>query len=338
VKQPLRAAVIGLGVGEQHVAGYEAHPSVEVVAICDVDEAKLAQVAARHPGPDTTTDPAAVLADPAVDVVSIASYDDAHFAQVREALERGKHVFAEKPLCLHEHEAREIARLLRARPELRLAQNTPLRMSPRFVELRERVAAGELGRIFHAEGDYDYGRRHKLTDGWRGRLPWYSVVLGGAIHMVDLLLWLTGDTPVEATALSSRIATAGTRFEHDDFVIALLRLESGATAKVTANLGCVSRHFHGLRVYGTDGTFVNGLPDATLYRPEPPPAEATPVPVTTPYPGVAKGDLIGGFVDAILGAGTPAVTESEVFDVLSVCFAIERSAREGGPVAVERLH
>jgi predicted dehydrogenase len=337
VKAPLRAGVIGLGVGEQHIGGYTDHPQAEVVAICDIDEAQLAKVAARHPGPLATADPSVVLGHPEIDVVSIASYDDVHYAQIREALEHGKHVFAEKPVCLHEDEARHIAQLLRARPGIRLSQNMPLRLSPRFVELREQIAAGALGRIFHVEGDYDYGRRHKLTDGWRGELPWYSVVLGGAIHMIDLLLWLTGDMPVEATALSSGIATAGTRFKHDDFVVALLRLESGATAKVTANLGCVSRHFHGLRVYGTEGTFVNGLPDATLYAPAPPPAEGRPVKVTTAYPGVGKGDLIAGFVDALLDGVTPPVPESQVLDVLAVCFAIERSVSEGRPATVHRL-
>lgn len=334
----LRAAVIGLGVGERHIAGYESHPECEVVAICDVDGAKLDAVGARHPDLRRTRDPAEVLADPGIDVVSIASYDDAHFEQVRSALEHGKHVFAEKPLVLFEDDARALRTMLRDRPGLQLSSNVPLRMSPRFEQVRAQIASGGFGEIFHIEGDYDYGRRHKLTDGWRGALPYYSVVLGGAIHVIDLLLWMTGLRAVEVTsALSSQIATRGTRFQHPDFVMATLRLDGGATMKVTANLGCVSPHFHGVRLYGTDATFQNGLPDGVLYTQVPPAQDVTVTPVDAPYPGVQKGDLIHSFVESIV-SGTPArVTADDVFDTLAVCFAIERAIASGGREPVEIL-
>lgn len=334
----LRAAVIGLGVGEQHVAGYRAHPGCEVVALCDVDAGKLAAVGERHPGVRLTERPEDVLTDPEVDVVSVASYDDAHHAQIRLALEHGKHVFAEKPLVLYEEEARDLARLLGERPELRLSTNVPLRMSPRFTRVRELIAAGTLGRLFHLEGDYDYGRRHKLTDGWRGRIPYYSVVLGGAIHMVDLLRWMSGLRIVEVvSAQSSAIATEGTAFRWPDFVTATMRAETGAVVKVNANLGCVSPHFHGVRIYGTDGTFVNDLPHGRLHRPAPPPEGAVTEPITDPYPGVHKGDLIHSFVEAILTGAPPRVGERDVFDTLAVCLAIERSLAEGAPAAVDDL-
>jgi predicted dehydrogenase len=321
----LRAAVIGLGVGEQHLAGYAAHPACEPVAICDADPEQLRAVAERHPGLRTTTDPGELLTAGDVDIVSVASYDSAHFDQIAAALRAGKHVFAEKPMVVREEHARELRRLLTERPDLRLSTNVPLRRSPRFVELRERIGAGELGTLFHAEGDYDYGRRHKLTDGWRGSVePAYSVVLGGAIHLVDLLLWLTGERPRTVTAaVGSGIATRGTAFAPDDFVLAVLECPSGLTWKVAANLGCVSPHFHGLRIYGTDGTFANGLPDGVLHRRD------GSTPVTTPYPGVRKSDLIGPFVDWIVSGEPHGVGTEDAFAALSVCFAIERARRSG---------
>ena len=159
----LRAAVIGLGVGEEHIAGYEAHPDCEVVAICDVSTERLAEVGERHPGPRRTDRPDELLRDPEVDVVSVASYDDAHFEQVKTALEHGKHVFVEKPLCLHQAEAEQIHALLREHSDLRLSSNLPLRASPRFVRLRELIESGELGDIYYLECDYDYGRLQKIT-------------------------------------------------------------------------------------------------------------------------------------------------------------------------------
>jgi predicted dehydrogenase len=329
----LRAGIIGLGVGEQHIAGYREHPDADVVAICDFDEQRLAEVAGRNP--ELRAEPAAdaLLDDPEIDVVSICSYDQFHFEQAERALASGKHVFVEKPLCQHEGQARAIAGLLRANPALRLSSNLPLRRSPRFVELRERLAAGELGRLYYAEGDYDYGRLWKITEGWRGDVADYSVVLGGAVHLVDLLLWLTGEQVTEVTGTAgNQIASAGSKFSDDDLVVALLRFESGAVAKIGANFGCVHPHFHGLRLYGTDGTFVNGLPDATLWRRGDGDYVSEPVP--TAYPGVAKGVLLHSFVDAILNGARPAVTEHEVFEALAVCFAIERARRNGAPTPV----
>lgn len=334
----LRAGIVGLGVGEQHIAGYESHPACEVIAICDIDRERLKSVGQRHPQLRRIADPAALLADPEIDVVSIASYDDAHFEQIKSALEHGKHVFAEKPLVLYESEARSLHALLREHPDLRLSSNVPLRLSPRFEEIRARIAAGGFGDVFHVEGDYDYGRRHKLTDGWRGDLPYYSVVLGGAIHLVDLLLWMTGLRAVEVTsAISSSIATRGTKFRHPDFAMATLALEGGATMKVTANLGCVSPHFHGVRVYGTEATFHNGLPHGVVYSQPSPEEPMRQEQVTAAYPGVQKGDLIFSFVESIVSGAPARVTAQDVFDTLAVCFAIERAMASGGREDVRGL-
>jgi predicted dehydrogenase len=334
----LRAAVIGLGVGEQHIEGYGAHPGAEVVAICDADPDRLEEVGRRHPGPRRTTRPRDVLEDPEIDVVSVATYDDAHFPQISAALAHGKHVFAEKPVVMDRAEAEAVIALLDADPRLRLSTNVPLRLSPRFVRLRELIHAGELGELFHLEGDYDYGRRHKLTDGWRGRIPYYSVLLGGGIHMIDLLRWLSGQEITEVVgAAQSRIATRGTAFRHADFVTATLRTGSGATMKVNANLGCVSPHFHAVRVYGTKATFVNGLPDGLLHRPAPPPAGARTARVTDPYPGVAKSALVTAFVEAILTRTPGPVDERAVFATLSACMAVEDALHGGSRTDVRHV-
>lgn len=329
----LRAGVVGLGVGEQHIEAYEAHPDCEVVALCDFDPERLRDVAERYPGRRLTTDAHELLDDPEVDVVSIASYDNFHHEQIRRAITSGKHVFAEKPLVLSEEHARDIHALLAERPDVRLSSNLPLRRSPRFMALRERVARGELGRLYYLEADYEYGRIHKIVDGWRGDLDFYSVVLGGGVHVVDLLLWLSGDRVTEVTAYGNRIATQGTKFRFDDLVAALLRFESGVVAKVTCNFASVHPHFHSLELWGTEASFINGLERGALWRR----SAGGPVetPVDEPYPGVHKGALIHEFLESILGRDESPVTAAEVFDALSVCFAIDRSALRSEPVRVE---
>jgi predicted dehydrogenase len=321
----LRAAIIGLGVGERHVAGYEADPRCRVVALCDTDPSKLAEVGARHPGRQLISDPSAVLSDPSIDAVSIASYDDAHHAQILAALGAGKHVFVEKPICLHDHELADIRQALEQRPQLRLSSNLILRRSPRFRYLHARLRAGALGRPYYAEVDYNYGRIHKIVEGWRGHIPFYSVVHGGGIHMIDLLLWLLGERPVAVSAFGNAIATAGTRFRFNDCVAALLKFPSGLTAKMTANFGCVFSHHHNVTIYGTAATFVHDRQGARLHVSRDPDAAA--VPVDEPYHGPAKGDMIPAFVAAILDGTEPEVGADEVFDAMTVSLAIERAAQ-----------
>jgi predicted dehydrogenase len=329
----LHAAVIGLGVGERHIVGFEEDPRCRVVALCDTDSEKLASVGARHPGRRLSTDPISILTDPQIDVVSIASYDDAHHQQVMTALTAGKHVFVEKPICLLDEELEDIRRGLSKRPDLRLSSNLILRRSPRFARLRERLRAGELGTPYYSEADYNYGRLHKIVDGWRGRIPFYSVVHGGAIHLIDLLVWILGERPKTVSAFGNSIATRGTSFRFNDCVAALLRFPSGAIAKVTANFGCVFPHHHNLSIYGTAATFVHDRQGARVYTSRDP--DAVPQVIDDDYPGANKGDMLPAFVASILDGTEPDVSTVDVLDAMSIALAIERSARVGQTVDVQ---
>jgi len=331
--RPLRGAVIGLGVGEKHAEALRANPHVELIAICDHDPAKLSEVAGRFPGVRQIAQDTLILDDPAIDLVCIASYDNFHFAQTMRALEHDKHVFVEKPLVLQASEARAVHEQLRKRPHLQLSSNLILRRSPRFVDLRRRIDAGELGRLFCLEGDYNYGRLHKITQGWRGRLDFYSAVHGGGVHIADLLMWLARDRIVEVSAMGNAIASADAGFGNFDMVVSCLRFASGAVGKLGVNFGCVFPHFHNLAVYGTEATFVNGLDCARLYTSRDPAVH--PAEITTAYPGAHKGELLESFIGAVLGQGPAEVSAVDAFASLAVCFAIEQSAHSGVPVAVD---
>ena len=73
-----------------------------------------------------------VLGDPNLDVICVASYDESHHYQIVSALNNGKHVYVEKPLCL-KNEAIEIKKTL-ANPSLRISSNMVLRSCPLFIK------------------------------------------------------------------------------------------------------------------------------------------------------------------------------------------------------------
>jgi len=331
----LNVGIIGLGVGEEHIAGYRRHPASEITAICDFSRKKLAAAKKKYPGIRLTRKADLLLKDPSIDVISIASYDNYHYEQVIKALTNNKHVFVEKPLCLYEKEARRIRALLKKRPGLKMSSNLLLRASPRFRLLRRMVKRKFFGRLYHVEGDYNYGRLHKITGGWRGAIDFYSVIYGGGVHIVDLMLWLTGDTVTEVSSYGNNLSTKGTNFKYNDMVISILRFKSGMTGKIACNFSCVSPHFHAFSVYGTKATFENGRKRALLFRSRDP--KKLPETINVPYPGVKKGYMSYHFIDSVIKRRQPEVSADEIFRVMSVCFAMERSAREGRKISVSYL-
>ena len=192
-----------------------------------------------------------------------------------------------------------------------------------------------MGRLYCVEADYNYGRLDKVLTGWRSTVPNYSVMLGGGVHVVDLLMWLVDSPIVEVSAVGNKVCSFGTAFAAPDMVIAWARFANGTVGKVGANFGCMYPHFHKVTIYGTEGTIENGLEGATLVQSRDP--KAMPTRIVSAYPGTRKGDLIPSFIDAILGRGKAEIDEADSFRAIAVCLAIDRSVHSGKPEMVRRF-
>jgi predicted dehydrogenase len=327
MKKTLNAAVIGLGIGERHIRSYESDPRCKVVTICDIDYIKLKEVGSRFPECSLSTNPAEVIADPNIDVVSIASYDNAHAEQAIAAINAGKHVFVEKPICLTESELLQINEALKRNPGIQASSNLVLRRSPQFQLIKSRIVNGEMGRLYHIEGDYNYGRLNKITDGWRSQIPFYSVTHGGAIHLIDLILWLSEGTVKDVVAIGNKISTEGTSFKYPDMVTALLKFTDSSTAKVSANFGSVAPHHHMLSVYGTKASFIHNHQGGTYYNSRNP--EDKPELINLKFDNILKGGVQKAFVSQILDGSLGEVKYSEIINAMAVSLAIERSLQSG---------
>lgn len=330
---PLRVGVIGLGeVGRRHLAAFAGHPDCEVRAICDLDPAALRAAGAEAPGAVATERPGQVLAAPDLDALAIASFDAVHGEQVVQALRRGRHAFVEKPLCTDGEELAAIAAAAREHPDAVVASNLVLRGAPLWQRLRGEIAAGDLGEVYAFDGDYLYGRLHKITEGWRGRAPGYSVMLGGGVHLVDLMIWLLGERPVSVSAAGSDVATRGTGFRGHDFVAATFSFASGRVGRVTANFASVHRHQHAVRAFGTRGTVLVDEWGARRYRRRDPggPAEVL---ADDPLPD-GKSTLVPAFVDAALGRAAADPGLDHELAVVAACLAADESLASGGSSAV----
>src|SRR5580765_2463102 len=96
----LRVGVVGCGIGRQHLDAYQTLPELfEVAALCDVDPAKARETAAAYSIGRVLTDLDSLLRLHDLDVVDLCTPPYLHATQTLQALEAGKHVICEKPLC-----------------------------------------------------------------------------------------------------------------------------------------------------------------------------------------------------------------------------------------------
>lgn len=144
-----------------------------------------------------------LLDDPDVAVVHIASPNRLHFDQCRRAVEAGKHVVCEKPLGLNTQETAELVRLAEEASAV-AAVCYNIRFYPLCLEARARIAAGDIGDIFHVTGSYVQDWLLYDTDfNWR-----VLAEEGGALravadigtHWLDLVTSVTGLEVAEVCA------------------------------------------------------------------------------------------------------------------------------------------
>ena len=333
--EKLRVGVIGLGVGRKHIDAYQAHPSAEVVKISDISNDRLQEVVREYPETEGVSDPNEILDDNRIDVVSIASYDNYHCEQILQGLNNEKNVYVEKPMCLFDHEARSIRTLLSLKPELQLSSNLVLRTCPRFIRLKEAIASGEMGDIYSIQANYLWGRKHKLTDGWRKDMKFYSIIHGAAVHMIDLVVWITDMLPLEVKAYGNQISTRNSGMRYNDYASILLKYETGLIAEVSVHGGCVHPHFHDVRVYGTESTFINGIERGIWIDSENHNIRS----IKENYPAKAeRGNTIRSFVDSIVDKSLqPIVRADDIFNAMSICFAAERAVHKNANVRIEYI-
>ena len=335
-KTKIGVAVVGLGVGVQHAKAYYRLDDCSLHWLYDLDSFKASEIASALGEVRVAHSFQQILEDKDVQIISIASYDSAHFEQIVASLKSGKHVFVEKPICHTLNELKTIKETWsQSQKKLKLSSNLVLRAAPLYQWLREKIKSGDSGEIYAFDGDYLYGRLHKITRGWRKTEENYSVMLGGGIHLIDLMLWLTNEKPLTVQAVGNNICTQDTNFNYNDYVSALLTFPNGLIGRITANFGCVHQHQHVIRIFGTHATFIYDDSGPRLHQTRDPMLSASQV----HYSALSetKGDLIPPFVDAVIRDIDWDQHTQNMFDVISVCLACEAAVTSNSLQEIEYI-
>ncbi len=185
----LKVSLIGVGNwGWNHLRTWATLDDVTLQWVCDLSEERLQRAVQAFPTIQTTTDVEQALEG--VDAVVIATSSSAHYRLVKKALEKGLHVFVEKPMTHSLEQAIELVALAEQKQRIFMVGHLLL-YHPAIVKLKELVDRGELGDIL-----YLYSRRLNL-----GRIRTdENVVLSLAPHDVSISNFLLGRKPIRVTA------------------------------------------------------------------------------------------------------------------------------------------
>ena len=149
-------------------------------------------------------------------------------------------------MCLKPIELKKIFNLLKKNKNVNIISNLVLRTENTFKKIKKEINKNKL---FYIEADYIWGRLNKLTNGWRNKTKNYSLILGTAIHMIDLVMWLTNDRPINVSAYGNKVLTKSTKFKKESFVICNLEFNKKLLVKITANSTDNYNHMHELKVF-----------------------------------------------------------------------------------------
>jgi polar amino acid transport system substrate-binding protein len=137
-----------------------------------------------------------VIADDGTETVFIATRHDTHASYVADALEAGRNVFVEKPLCLSSEELERIVTAWkRHRPLLMVGFNR--RFSPHAKEIKAALGDGPMSMIYRVNaGAIPADSWIQDADIGGGR------IIGELCHFIDFLIFMSGSLPTKIQAFS----------------------------------------------------------------------------------------------------------------------------------------
>ena len=224
--------MFGLGGGAERLLlpACEQIAGIDTVAGCDPDAGRRAWAESKY-RIKTYDSPIELLEHEGPDLVLIGTPPDSHFELARLALEGDAHVFLEKPFVETIEQADALIALARARGRL-LAVNTQYRYMDIYRRTRERLAAGDFGRLYGIQVWQQMFHPADL-DGpsWRRAMRRATLYEFGG-HALDLLCFLFDAEPEAISALTPRVRK---EFHSDVLVQATLKFPEERLATLWLN-------------------------------------------------------------------------------------------------------
>ena len=257
----------------------------------------------------------AIDIDSSFDLVVVATPDHLHKEYILKAISLGISCFVEKPLITSKADLTEVVNAIDLNPDAKITTNLILRASPLFVEIRKMFLNGAFGSSVFIEGKYLYGRWEKLVNGWRGTAD-YSVILGGLIHLVDLVCFVSNeynyDCKIDFQRLTNKLPS-----DVKDFGSIVLTSPNIGVAHLSTSFSTPVEHRRDLAIYGDSGWVeVRGAEVRTGGNLAGLNLE------NLPAKSISKGDLLSAFIYDMNNEGAVEYlypSKNEMIQVLKLC-------------------
>ncbi len=328
-KQEFGIGLIGLGIGQQHLLGYQ-RQGLRVAAICDKDAGRLNEVGDQFHIGQRYTRIADLIADADVDVVDMAVQPWIRSPIVKAAAAAGKHILCQKPFSMSMQQAVEMVEICeRHNVELMVNQNSCF--VPGFLAIEPYITAEHLGDIYHVS---------ITCNGFYTEFPERHLIPAMQVHHIGLIYkWFGEYESVYCQAHGHNRPIA----DGETVSVALFKSRSGVQGLLSCNWAFLAdsgrnlQHPHEeIRIQGTKGAIYGNSEDMTVHLTEPEVHEIKPSIEGTWFPD-AFGNVMAHFQECLRTGETPITHGRGNLHVVQTVFGLHQSARSGEVVLLDDI-
>lgn len=253
----LKVGVIGTGsiAKYRHLVEYAGHHEVEIVAVCDINQARAEEVGKSFGVTKTFTDYNELLKED-LDAVSVCTPNYLHAPISIAALQAGKHVLCEKPMATSEEEANQMIEAAQKSGKILMIGH-----NQRFVKshqlAKEWIDSGKLGKVYSFRTAFG----HPGPETWsaEGKDSWFfkkdEAFIGAmgdlGVHKTDLIRYILGEEIVEVAAMVE--TSAKKNADVDDNAVLILKTESGIIGTLAASWSYNGTEDNSTVIYAENG-------------------------------------------------------------------------------------
>lgn len=264
----IKGSIIGLGkMGLSHAAILGAHPDLEMVAVCDTSSMVL-NAFKKFSSVKTYSDYKEMINSEILDFVFVATPTRFHYPMVKYALEKGLHVFCEKPFALTISEGEELVKLAQ-RNSLINQVGYHNNFVGTFRELKRLLDSGAIGEVVHFTGEA-YGPVVTKEKGstWRSKPEeGGGCLFDYASHVLNLIQEIIGRPVKAGGSLLKSIYSKGV----EDAVYCSLTLSNGISGQLSVNWSdeTYRKMSTSLTVIGINGKIICDATEIKIFLKEP---------------------------------------------------------------------
>lgn len=249
----LKVGIIGFGkMGKIRYETLKSFPNCRVTRIFEKNPDIALPEDVQH-----AKSPHDILEDAAVDVVVIATSNDMLQELVVAGLNKGKHVFCEKPPGRNVAELQEMINAEKTNPQLKLMFGFNHRHHESVIHTKSLIDSGKYGNVLWLRGRYGKSCDEKFFSNWRAqkKLAGGGIFLDQGIHMLDLFLMLCDDFE----EVKSFVSNLYWKLDIEDNVFAIFKNKKGQVASLHSTM-TQWRHLFSLEIFLERGYItINGL-------------------------------------------------------------------------------